>query len=253
MNLETVLYYLFLAVMALSMAQGLMIGFLFFFKRSGDRRANAFYGLLLLAFGCTLLNALLTLTGIFLKFPELHFLPIYFTLAFPPLLFYHVKLSLYPSYRLRWTDMKHFSLPLLQVLFFAGMFFTDTDYKSEYGRRFFNPFFGAFEQTLYLSTFFAYLYFAYRYVRRKSQEVHNRAEAKLVFYLRNLLKVFFLLFCIHTVFVVADFVCYEFFAINLRMVKPYAALGALSFAALLDWLGVYGFQVLLWGRKVFRR
>ncbi len=252
MNLETILYYLFLAAMALSMAQGLLIGVLFFFKRSGDRRANAFYGLLLLAFGFTLAHNLLTLTGAFERYPQLYFLPIYFTLAFPPLLFYHVKFSLYPAYRLRFTDFKHFLLPLMQLGFFAVMFFTDTDFKSHIGRRFFNPFFGATEQALYLGTFFAYLYFAYRYVRQKAQSLHNRAEAKLTAYLRNLLKCFFLLFCIHVVFVVADFVCYEFFAINLRIVKPYAALGALSFAALLVWLGIYGFQVLLWGRKVFR-
>lgn len=252
MNFETILYYLFLLVMALSMAQGLLIGLLFFLKRSGDRRANAFYGLLLLAFGLTLAHNLLTLTGTFERFPRLYFLPVYFTLALPPLLFYHVKFSLYPAYRLRFTDLKHFILPLMQLVFFVAVFFADTAWKSELGRRFFNPFFGATEQALYLGTFYAYLYFAYRYVRRKSKTLQSRAEAKLTAYLKNLLKFFFLLFCVHTVFVVADFVCYEFFAINLRVVKPYAALGALSFAALLDWLGIYGFQVLLWGRKVFR-
>ncbi len=252
MKIETILYYLFLAAMALSMAQGLLIGFLFFFKRSSDRRANAFYGLLLLAFGSTLAHNLLTLTGTYERFPDLNFLPVYFTLALPPLLFYHVKFSLYPAYRFRLSDMKHFILPLMQFCFFVVMFFTDTAWKSSLGRRFFNPFFGAVEQALYLGTFFAYLYFAYRYVRQKALHLHNRAEAKLTAYLRNLLRVFFLLFCVHVVFVVADFVCYEFFAVNLRIAKPYAALGALSFAALLDWLGIYGFQVLLWGRKVFR-
>jgi len=34
-------------------------------------------------------------------------------------------------------------------------------------------------------------------------------------------------------------------------VKPYVALGMLSFAALGYWMGTYGFQVLFWGRKVF--
>jgi hypothetical protein len=252
MIIETLLYYLFLAVMALSMAQGLLIGSLFFLKKSGDRRANAFYGLLLLAFGCTLAHNILTLTGSYAHYPRLYFLPIYFTLALPPLLFYHVKFSVYPAYQFRWTDLKHFVLPVAQWLFFWGMFFTDVEYKSEYGRRFFNPFFGAAEQALYLGTFIAYWYFARRYVRQKAQQNLQRGEARLVAYLRNLLKILFVLFAIHLVFVVADFVCYEFFGINLRVAKPYAALGALSFAALLDWLGVYGFQVLLWGRKVFR-
>jgi len=252
MDIETILYYLFLTTMALSMAQGLLIGILFFFKQSGDKRANAFYGLLLLSFGSTLAHNLLTLTRTFDHYPQLLFLPVYFTLAFPPLLFFHVKFALYPSYRFKLSDMKHFVLPLMQVAFFIGMFFTEIDFKTQIGRRFFNPFFGATEQALYLGTFFAYLYFGFRYVRQKSLHLHHRAEIKLTAYLRNLLKFTLILFCIHVVFVVADFICFEFFGINLRVVKPYAALGALSFAALLVWFGIYGFQVLLWGRKVFR-
>lgn len=61
----------------------------------------------------------------------------------------------------------------------------------------------------------------------------------------------FFLFVIHAVFVITDFICYEFLGINLRSVRPYVALGMLSFAALAFWLGTYGFQVLVWGRKVF--
>lgn len=252
MNLETILYYLFLATMALSMAQGLFIGLLYFFRRTGERRANYFYGVLLLTFGATLAHNLMVLTGFFERHPQWYFLPIYFTLAFPPLLFYHVKLSLYPSYRFKPTDLKHFILPLMQFVFFVVMFFTDVAWKSQVGRRFFNPFFGALEQALYLGAFFAYLYFAWRYVKQKAQQLSHRTEARLTAYLRQFIRFFLLLFCVHVVFVVADFVCYEFFSINLRVVKPYAALGALSFAALLVWLGIYGFQVLWWGRKLLR-
>lgn len=252
MTLESFLYYLFLLVMFLSMAQGILIGTLFFLKRSGDKRANAFYGLLLITFGLTLLHNLLTLTGTFEKFPHLHFLPIYFSLAFPPLLFYHVKFSLYPNYRLRLTDLKHFILPFMQIAFFLTLFLYPTEVKSQIGRRFLNPFFGAAEQALYISTFLAYLYFAYKYIRKKKQESSRKSSLRLVAYLSHLLKFFSILFAIHLVFVIADFIYYEFFSINIRTLKPYAALGALSFAALVDWLGLYGFQVLFWGRKVFR-
>jgi len=51
--------------------------------------------------------------------------------------------------------------------------------------------------------------------------------------------------------VVSDFVAYEFLQVNMRAFKPYAALGVLSFTALVLWVGTYGFQVLLWGRRVF--
>jgi hypothetical protein len=60
----------------------------------------------------------------------------------------------------------------------------------------------------------------------------------------------FYVFCIHTFFVLSDFLSYQFWDINLRSVRVFAALGILSFAGILFWLGVYGFQILLWGRKV---
>ena len=119
------------------------------------------------------------------------------------------------------------------------------------GRYFYSPFYGAFEQFLYLTTFFAYLYFAYRYLYHKRKQLKDQQEARKVMYLRYLLKGFFVLFCIHTLFVVGDFFSYEFLNVNLRSIKAYAALGMLSFAALVFWLGIYGFQVLVWGKKVF--
>ena len=126
------------------------------------------------------------------------------------------------------------------------------EFKSQFGRHFYNPFYGAFEQFLYLSTFFAYMYFAYRYIRQKRRHIKDGIEAKKILYLKYLVQILFVLFFVHSVFVVWDFFSYEFLNINLRTVRPYAALGALSFAALLFWLGIYGVQVLLWGKRLFK-
>jgi hypothetical protein len=253
MGEHSTLFYLLILFLGVGVLFSLGVGFLFFFKQSGVKRANHFYGALLILFGLTLLHNILLVSGFFERYPQWRFLPLYFTLAFPTLLFYHVKLNLYPAYRLRSSDIKHFLLPGLQLLFFIGMSFTPASYRSQFDRHFYNPFFGAFEQFIYLSAFFAYLYFAYRYVRRKRASPERRKEARrLLFYLSSLLKGFFLLFCVHAVFVVADFISYEFFNLNLRAVKPYAGLGILSFAALLFWLNVYGVQVLIWGRKLLK-
>lgn len=252
MDISRLLFYLLVFVLGVGVLQGLSIGILFFFKSSGEKRANAFYGFLLIAFGLTLLHNIFVMTGFFSHYPTWSYVPMYFTLAFPTLLFYYVKLSLYPTYHFQATDIKHFILPVLQILFFLFILFINTDFSKPLERNTVNVFFyGRFEQLFYLITFFAYLYFSWRYIRRKRKKVRNRAEIKQVFYLRTLIQILFILFCIHTIFVVADFICYEFFDINLRSVKPYAALGALSFAALIYWLGIYGFQVLFWGRKVF--
>ncbi len=250
---RSVFFFLLIFLLAAGVAQNLSVGGLFFFKRSGSRRANAFYGLLLIAFGLTLLHNILDFAGIYEAFPRLKFLPIYYTLAFPTLLFYYVKLSLYPAYRLRGTDVKHFILPVFQFFFFLALFLMPADFKAGWGRAFYNPFYGAFEQFLYLTTFIAYLYFSHRYIRAKRLELRRKQspELKQALYLRTLIRVLFFLFVIHAVFVITDFICYEFLGINLRSVRPYVALGMLSFAALAFWLGTYGFQVLVWGRKVF--
>lgn len=257
MNLDSLLYYLLLLALIGAVLFGLGVGVLFFFKRSGEKRANLFFGALLLAFSLTLLHNVLVFLDFYEQHPGWKFLPIYYTLSFPPLLFYYVKLNCYPSYQLRWTDIKHFILPLMQFLYFFGMFLTPVSFKSQFERIFYNPFFGAFEQFLYLVTFFFYLYFAYRYVLQRRRQLQGQQppdpwKIKRIIYLEKLLQILFLLFCIHTVFVISDFISYEFFNINLRAYRPYAALGALSFAALVYWLSIYGTQVLIWGRKVFK-
>lgn len=248
MNLQSILFYVLLVVLTIAVLQSVSIGGLFFLKNSGEKRANTFFGLLLIGIGLTLLHHILNILGIYESYPNLNFLPIYFTLALPTCLFFYVKLNLYPQYELRWTDLKHFILPLGQWIFFLSIFIKAAEYKSGMGRYFYSPFYGAFEQFLYLTTFFAYMYFAYRYLRQKRKQVRSLEEARKLVYLRYLLKVFFVLFCVHTLFVVGDFFTYEFLNINLRSFKVYAGLGILSFAALVYWLGIYGFQVLIWGK-----
>ena len=229
-----------------------LAGSLFFFKRSGVKRANFFFGLLLLGIGGTLLHNILYVTGFYDYQPAWRYLPIYFTLAIPVFLFYYVKLSLFPAYRLCRSDIKHFILPALQWAFFWWVLIQPTHDKANINREFFNPFYGGLEQAIYLVSFFAYLYFSYLYLRRRRAMLGTKIpmqHARQLWYIRKFIKALFVLFGIHTVFVLTDFFCYEFLLINLRAVRVYAGLGALSFAALVYFLGVYGWQVLLWGRK----
>lgn len=245
------LYYALLLILGAGVLFSLGIGTLFFLKKSGVKRANIAYGILLLTMGGTLLHNLLVVTGFYELYPAYKFFPIYTTLAFPTLIFYHVKLNLYPHYRLRWSDAKHFLLPFFQLLFFCSIFWQPLEQKLTVGRYFYNPFYGGLEQAIYLVSFFAYLYFSYRYVYYRRNKRLSIREGRKIWYLDKLLKGLFVLFGIHTAFVLTDFFCYEFLYINLRAVRIYAGLGALSFAALVYFLGVYGFQVLVWGRKLF--
>lgn len=248
---HSIFFYLLIGLMAVGVLQSLFIGSLFFLKGSGERRANAFYGVLLITIGLTLLHNVFILTDFYKLYPRFNFLPIYYTLAFPILLFYYVKLTLYPAYKFRFSDIKHFILPVGQLVFFLVTFSRSTEIKSQVDRYFYNPFYGGFEQFLYLVGFFAYMYFAYRYIRRKRKQTQDKKHIKAIKYLNKLLQVLFLLFIVHTFMVVSDFISFEFFRVDLRDSKVYAGLGVFSFVALVYWLSIYGFQVLFWGRKVF--
>jgi hypothetical protein len=243
-------YYILLLIMVAAQLQAFGIGVLFFLKKSGDRRSNAFFGSLLILFSLTLLHYILIYTEVYNTVQQIQFIPIYFTLSLPVFFFYHVKLLLFPQYKLRWTDIKHFLLPAGQVIFFGITFLSEKNFEGDFGRQDQNLFYGALEQFLYLVSFFAYMYFSYRYVLVKKRVAKTKVELKRAWYAEKLIQVFFLLFCIHTLFMLSDYFAFQFMHINLRANRFFAALGVLSFVALLLCLGVYGFQVLIWGRKL---
>ena len=96
------------AILALGLLQAWFIGFIFILKRAGDKRANLFFGLLLLVFSMALGNNLLTLLGIYHYYPKYQFAPLWLTLSLGTLLFYFVKFTLFPHYQFRKSDAKHF-------------------------------------------------------------------------------------------------------------------------------------------------
>ncbi|MBB4079456.1 hypothetical protein GGR28_002081 [Lewinella aquimaris] len=244
-------FYLPVALMAVSLLAAIGIGALFFLKRSGEMRANRLYGGLLIAGGLTQLHFLLLFSGLTDRHPALEFLPIYFTLWLPVLLFFHVKLSLYPHYRLRWTDLKHFIFPLAQLLFFVSLWVVPSFRRPE-GRYFYSPFYGGLEQALYLIIWPAYIIFAYQYLRRKRAQLRRRSLPRLLWYLRKLLKGSMLFVIAYAILAVSDFISYNYLFVDLRNREWYAGVQSLSYTVLLLWLTTYGFQVLLWGRRLLR-
>ena len=248
---HTIPFYILISIMAMGVLQSVVTGGLFFFKSSGVKRSNYFFGALLICFGLTLLHNILFLLSFYDFYPRFRFLPIYFSLSFPVLLFYYVKLDLYPNYRLKPSDAKHFILPTGQFIFLLINCLLPVGQKIQVARLDYSPFYGALEYFLYLSLFFAYLYFARRYIVHKWRKNRDPSQVRRLFYLRKLVKILFILFVIHTIMVVSDYIAYRFLQVNMRAFKPYAALSILSFTALVLWTGTYGFQVLLWGRRVF--
>ncbi|MEM9528542.1 MAG: hypothetical protein AAGA31_18150 [Bacteroidota bacterium] len=241
-----------LLLMAATLLAAIGIGGLFFLKRSGDARANRLYGLLLILGGLTQLHFALDFGGWLVEYPVLRFLPIYFSLWLPVLLFSHVKISLYPGYRFRWSDLKHLSLPIGQTIYFIIVFLFPV-FRHEEGRYFYNPFYGGLEQALFLAGWPLYVLFSALYLRRKRRQLGKRSMPRLIWYLRKLLKGCLLFILAYAILSGADFLAHKFHLANLRSQVWYAGIQALSFTILLLWLCVYGGQVLVWGRKLIAR
>ena len=245
-------FYLPVILMAASLLAAIGIGTLFFLKRSGELRANCLYGALLIASGLTQLHFLFLFSGLTDRYPPLEFLPIYFTLWLPVLLFFHVKISLYPNYRLRIGDLKHFIFPFAQLLFFVGIWLFP-EFRRPEGRYFYSPFYGGLEQALYLVIWPAYIVFSYQYLRRRRAKLRRKTMPRLVWYLRKLLKGSMLFVIAYAILALSDFISYNYFFVDMRDRQWYAAMQSLSYTVLVVWLSIYGFQVLLWGRRLLRR
>ena len=236
-------YWFVLLTLIVSILTGLTIGSSFIIRPKSDKRPDLFFGGLLVTLALTLTHNLMVHTGVFLRNPKLLFLPVYYTLWFGPLYFYFVKLKLYPQYQLRWSDAKHLILPLGQLLFLLFNFFNTAETKSAIGRNFFSPFYGGVEMLLYITSFFGYLYFAYRYIKSKRAEVRaatDKSEGRKVAWLQRMSKVLFILFWINATYIFTDFLSYEILGINLHLLKGFDYIGSLSFASLLGWLAFNG-------------
>jgi hypothetical protein len=56
----------------------------------------------------------------------------------------------------------------------------------------------------------------------------------------------------YAILAVSDFLSFNYFYYDLRVKDWYAGMQSLSYTVLLIWLTAYGFQVLLWGRRLLR-
>jgi len=225
---------------------GLIQGLIFLFRRIGNKKSNLFYAALLLAFALSLLNVILIGKGVQEYYPNLRFLPIRFTLALGPFFFYFVKFSLFPSYELRRTDVKHFLLPIWQISFYLLVGFRSVEFKSQLGETFMQPFYRDFEQVLFLITFWTYLFLAYRYIRYRLALLRRRGypwQIQKMMWLRRVVRITVLLIAGYSFYFLSDFVGYHFFRLNLHHTSWFTYTGDLFFTATVLWLSYAGFRV----------
>ncbi|MCB9283220.1 MAG: hypothetical protein H6563_04030 [Lewinellaceae bacterium] len=235
-------------ILVLAILAGWALGWVFFLRRRGNRKANIQFGLLLALFSLCVLDNLLVHAGIFYPYQEKYFVPIWYTWSLGPLLFFSIKFTLYPAYEFRFTDAKHFILPLAQASFYWILFASGPNSQEQVWDHFIAPFFKTFEGIGTVILLFTYLALSYRYVKYKQAVARRKGhfwEYSKSIWLQWTLKFLFVLAVVNTSYIVMDFVVYNFLGWNLYSVKGFSYLGDLSFAAMLLWLTGRGAQYVL--------
>lgn len=233
-------------VLCAAIALNGLVGLAFLLRKNGDKRSDLAFAGLLLAYSLTALHHVFILRGVFEAKPHLTSLPIYLTLSLGVLLFFSVKLRLFPTYKFEGTDIKHAILPVGQFVYFLSAFIWTDGFLM---RRFYSPFYGGLEMALYIFTFYAYQFSAYRYIRFKISALRKKQESGQALYealvLRRILRVMLLLFWVNSAYIATDFVMYELLQLNMHDFRGFTRFGDLSFAAMAGWIGLSGVQLLM--------
>ena len=233
--------------------QGLAVSVISWLSRKESSLAKFIFSVLISAMSLTLLYETGIRLHFFAKYPRFYFLPIYFTHAFGPLLFYYVKATLYPKFTLKWSDLKHFLLPVAQFSFFVFVLFKDPQLKRERWDNDFSMLYGTFGYPVYLLLFTSYSYFAYRFIKFKIKALehvgHSKYEEKHVQRVRKMVKGLYFLLLVNSSFVICNFLSQYFFHYALTFNPVYRFFSDCSFAAMILWVGAYGYYRVM--RTVF--
>jgi hypothetical protein len=241
-TLTTLSFLMLCAVIALNG----VVAAVFLLRKNANKRADFVFAALLLTYALTALHHIFILKGVYQANPSLTALPLYFTLSFGVLLFFSVKLRLFPKYKFEGSDLKHALLPFGQFAYFFGAFLLTDGLLV---RRFYSPFYGGLEMALYIFTFYAYQFAAYSYIRFQVSSLRKKQEGGQPMYealvLRRMLRVMLLLFWVNSAYIVTDFVLYELLKLNMHDFRGFTRFGDLSFAAMAGWIGLTGVQLLM--------
>ena len=246
--------YLTMFLMAGGILSGGILGLLFLLRKSDNYWQNILFSLLLISFSTTLLDKFLNYSFVAQRHASLATLPLYLSFAFGPLLFFYVKSRLYPHFfKMTRSDFKHFVLPTVQFALLSWVAIQNATVKSEFQTHFFSPFYGNFEKAVFITQFFVYLYFSYRFILHEKQPLARtvlaqnkenlavkksglRRQILVVGWLKRMVKVLFILFWVHAFFILTDYFTFKLLDINLQTKALFSAFYELSFEAMLFWL-----------------
>jgi len=222
------------------------VGLWYFFRPVGKREANLLLSFFLGVLALSLLHNLLVNIGIFNNKPRWYFIPIQYTLALGPLLFFYVKSRSYRVFNLQKKDFKHFILPTVQAVSYLLVGFREAIYKDQIWNSLYLPYGKPIEGFLFVIGFSFYLYFSYRFIRYKLKVLDKRQgyfwEVDKMKRMKRMVKGLLFLFAISAASIIGDWVAYQFLGYNLYDIRGYTYIGDLSFTIMVLWVSYYAFR-----------
>jgi len=188
----------------------------------------------------------LLLGGGYDKFPSLRFLPVCLSLAVGPVFFHYVKARLYPAFRLRRKDIKHFLPAIGQVSAYVALWVQPVALQDDLWNGFYRYYLHPIENLLFVITGLAYLYFAYRFVKHEIGVRHKDEGLLVALRLKRTTKVLALFLAFYAGYLIDDTVRR---LLLLRAQTDMTWLSYLSFAALLGmlvWLSLFAWLNEFW-------
>ncbi len=222
------------------------MGIWYFFRPVGKRETNLLLSFFLGILALSLLHNLLVNIGLFNGNPRWYFIPIQYTLALGPLLFFFVKSRLYQVFHLQKKDFKHFILPVVQAFSYLAVGFQGAIHKETIWNTLYLPYGKPLEGFFFVVGFSFYAYVSYRFIRYKLNLLAKRQayfwEVDKVKRLKRMVKVLLLLFSISAAYIIGDFLTYQLLGKNLYNLPGYTYIGDLSFTFIVLWVSYYAFR-----------
>lgn len=180
------------------------VGIQLLFRKSGIKLTNYLLGLLLILYGLTTFNSLMSITGVWSQNPHLYFLPIMFNLSIGPLFYFFVRSKIQPSFSFKRNHSVHFVLPVIQFLFYLSIGFRSASYKGMIWRDVVAPYVQYIEEGLLIVLGIGYLVAVLNLLKKKiPQELWKKP---VYIWLKKFTISFLILLTIHSSYEMIDWV-----------------------------------------------
>lgn len=154
-------------------AQGTFAALLIFLQRH-NQHANRYLSLLVLSFSLWLCDTFFRVAGVYQQNPDFYFLPIYFSFAFGPLMYFYTRTMTEKHFSLQLMHFLHFIPVLLQAALYLFLQLKDYSFRRWFWLEVHRPVTYNLEFNLTLLSLLVYLVLSIRLVFKYQNWIENQ-------------------------------------------------------------------------------